>query len=188
MDRRRFDAMIRAMAEERRSRRGAFKFVAGAALAGLLARAGVVARTVAATGCLKVDKPCRRARQCCAGICRGPRGKKTCHGHGAGTCKQQGPGVCTAPDPALVSCDNDSRCGCTVTTAGTRYCADFHVPSGCPDKACSDCADCERDADCVALGFPPGSACAPFSAGRCAGICEQGTKCLVPCGSAPETA
>ena len=117
-------------------------------------------------------------------VCRGPGGRKACRGHGAGTCEQRGQElICTAPDVALARCDNDTDCACVRTTAGTNYCADFFFPSGC--TVCSDCAVCERDADCVEAGFPPGSACAPFTAGRCAGTCDSGTECVVPCGTAP---
>jgi hypothetical protein len=44
---------------------------------------------------------------------------------------------------------------------------------------------CRRDADCVALGVPPGVACAPRSKGLCAGICETGMACILPCGAEP---
>jgi hypothetical protein len=33
------------------------------------------------------------------------------------------------------------------------------------------------------LGFAPGSVCAPYSSGICAGICDTGMACLVPCGT-----
>lgn len=187
MDQRRFDGLIRKLTEEPRSRRGSLRLVAGTALGGLLAGAGFGAPAAEAAGCRKVDEPCRQERQCCSGLCRGKRGKKTCRGHGAGTCKQQGqPLICTAPEPVLARCgtDPDSDCACFRTTAGTNYCGEFFALSGCTD--CSrPCAECERDADCEALGYPPGSACAPTTTGRCIGLCESGTFCLAPCGTAP---
>jgi hypothetical protein len=39
-----------------------------------------------------------------------------------------------------------------------------------------------------ALGFPPESACAPVSQGRCAGGCPTGMACLPPCGYVPPDA
>ena len=44
-------------------------------------------------------------------------------------------------------------------------------------------ATCQRDADCVAMGLPSESACAPVSQGLCAGTCPGGMACLIPCGS-----
>jgi len=186
MDRQQFDDLTVEMADAPRSRRRALRLVAATAFAGLLARPGLRLRTVAAAGCRTVAKPCRRARQCCSGICRGRRGKKTCRGHGAGTCKQQGQQlVCTAPDLALSLCNNDRDCACVRTTSGTNFCGDFLVPSTC--TTCSACAKCDRDVDCVRQGFPKGSACVPFTAGRCAGLCPGATRCMVPCGTVPRT-
>lgn len=90
MDHQRFDALIRNLGEESRSRRSALVLAVGAALRGLDAGAGSAAPNAEPASCTKVDKPCRRANQCCSGICRGPRDKKTGRGHGAGTCKAGG--------------------------------------------------------------------------------------------------
>lgn len=184
MKQQRFDAVVMELVEERYPRRHALVAVGWATLAGLLAHFGGGRQATAAVACLKVGKKCRRAKQCCSGVCRGRRGDKTCRRHGAGTCKQEGQHlVCTAPDITLSHCNNNSDCACVRTTAGTNFCGDFFFPSGC--TTCSGCAVCERDADCVKQGFPPGSACTPFSAGRCAGVCESGTRCMVPCGTVP---
>ena len=110
-------------------------------------------------GCLEVRDACRSAGQCCSGICKGKKGKKTCRAHDTGTCKQDG---------ALVPCNNRTDCGCFRTTAGSDVCAELFPPS--------ECAACQRDADCLALGFPPGTACAP-------GPCEGSLACMVPCGA-----
>ncbi|MGH2618407.1 MAG: hypothetical protein ACRDJC_24515, partial [Thermomicrobiales bacterium] len=46
------------------------------------------------------------------------------------------------------------------------------------------CADCKKDADCEALGFPTGSACLPWSDGQCADDCDEiGMVCAIPCGA-----
>jgi hypothetical protein len=127
-----------------------------------------------AFGCVNVGKTCRNSGQCCSGICQGKKGKRKCRAHDVGTCAQDGSGVCTAPNPALLTCNNSDSCFCLRTTAGSSACAQQFV-----------CADCQRDADCEALGFPPGSACAPVSSGNCAGACESGMACVVPCGFEP---
>jgi hypothetical protein len=126
-------------------------------------------------GCLEIDDPCKTAEQCCSGICEGKKGKKRCRAHGAGTCKPQ-PGVCTDPDPGYGTCNNDNFCYCHRTTANSIYCA---------NQAHTDCADCRKDADCVALGYPVGSACIPYSEGICSGACESGMACAIPCGYEP---
>lgn len=126
-------------------------------------------------GCLEVDDPCKSAEQCCSGVCEGKKGKRTCRAHGAGTCQPQ-PGVCTNPDPGVGTCNNNSFCYCHRTTANSIYCA---------GQEHTECADCRKDADCVALGYPPESACIPYSAGICAGACASGMACVVPCGFEP---
>lgn len=127
-------------------------------------------------GCLSVNVPCRRHRQCCSGICRGHRGRRRCRRHGAGTCNQAAPAYCEASTPPLTNCDNTNGCWCLRTTGGSSYCG---------AAANSVCTVCERDADCVAQGFPPGSACAQFSKNSCAGQCATGTICVARCGSPP---
>lgn len=131
-----------------------------------------------AFGCLNVGDPCKSPEQCCSGICEGKKGKRKCRGHGAGTCKQN-QNQCTSLNPVLDVCNGTLDCGCFRTTAGASFCAQGFMANG------SECADCQRDADCVALGFSPGSACAPISVGNCLGLCENGTACLVPCGVVP---
>ncbi len=155
------------------SRRSALKATVGVGLAAVLARLGL---QQAAAVCLKLDRPCRHARECCSGICTGKHGKKTCHGHGIGTCRP-GQGFCQAG--ADVACNGDESCVCFQTTAGTTFCSG----GGAAGNAC---ADCERDADCVAQAFPPGSACVSVDVGFSEelGLCPNtgGRVCAVPCG------
>lgn len=128
-------------------------------------------------GCVGVGKYCKNHGQCCAGICGGKQGKRKCRAHGTGTCDQEGPGLCTSPNPELLKCNNSADCACIRTTAGSSFC--FSLLGG------DDCADCQTDADCAALGFPLGSACAPVSEGGCAGNCPGGMSCEAPCGYVP---
>lgn len=173
MDSTRFDALVRSLAESRRS------LLAGALAlgAGRIAAPAVEAKrkkrkrkkkpkmaSPNAFGCLNVGDPCQAADQCCSGICDGTKGKRTCLAHDTGTCKQDG---------QLVPCNNRTNCGCFTTTGGSDVCAELFPPSAC--------AACRRDADCEALGFPQGSACISFD-------CESGFACMVPCGKAPPAA
>lgn len=137
-----------------------------------------------AFGCLSVDKTCNNAGQCCSGICEGKKGKRTCRAHGAGTCDQNAPGICEAVDPLQTLCNGVDNCACFRTTAGSNFCVDA-VATGSKDF----CVNCKKDADCEALGFPPGSACVPASDGNCAAsTCEIGMICAVPCGARPPEA
>jgi hypothetical protein len=135
-------------------------------------------------GCLEVGDPCGRASQCCSGICKGKKGKKTCRAHGTATCPQRVPGVCTSTEPELLGCGGSSDCFCFRTTAGSNYCGDWFGVT-------KICHACKKDVDCEALGLPRGSACVPVARGHCtAADCEIGMMCMAPCGyepPAPET-
>jgi hypothetical protein len=134
-----------------------------------------------AFGCLSVGKTCKKAEQCCSGICDGKKSKRKCRAHDTGTCDQDVAGVCQTGTPIATACNNRNDCACFRTTAGSSVCGELF----CGREGCSDCADCQRDADCVALGFPSGAACAPVSSGACAGFCPEGMACVAPCGPEP---
>jgi hypothetical protein len=125
-----------------------------------------------AFGCLEVGDACKNVDQCCSGICQG----KKCRAHDTGTCDQAFPGVCAASNPILAACNND-QCFCFRTTGGSNVCAEGF------GAELSQCADCSKDADCLALGMPPGTACALVSKGPCSGICPGAMACLLPCGT-----
>jgi hypothetical protein len=183
MDDARFDGLTRALARSRRS------LISGglAVAAGRLGMVDADARkkrrhkkrkkrqpqaTPNQYGCLEINDPCTGADDCCSGICEG----KKCRAHGAGTCAQNEPGLCEAGNPLDTIC-NGTQCLCVRTTAGSNYCGTLLMPSAC--------ADCGKDADCEAQGFPPGTACVPFVGEfSCAGQCQEtGTACIVPCGT-----
>jgi hypothetical protein len=126
-------------------------------------------------GCLSYGKACKRAGQCCSGICDGKKGRKKCRAHDAGTCEQGGLDYCASINGQQTLCNNAGLCACMRTTGDSNACVSLLSPS--------ECADCKTDADCEALGFAPGSVCAPYSSGICAGICDTGMACLVPCGT-----
>jgi hypothetical protein len=127
-----------------------------------------------AFGCLSVGAICKNADQCCSGICEGKKGKRKCRAHDTGTCAQDVAGVCQSGTPINTACNNRADCHCFRSTAGSNVCSTGIA-----------CADCQRDADCIALGFPPGTACAPVSTGGCAGSCPTGMACVGPCGDEP---
>jgi hypothetical protein len=132
-----------------------------------------------AFGCLDVGDPCKNADQCCSGVCEGKKDKKQCRAHDTGTCRQDGLGICTGESGTPFACNNSWNCVCFHTTAGSNFCADLD------SFGREFCADCRNDGDCQASGFPPGSACIPYSDGACAGNCESGMACLAPCGTPP---
>ena len=171
-----FDELIKDFGKQSRSRRAALKLLAGGALAALVGWAGPGARLVAgAAGCRKVGAGCRRAAQCCSGICRGPKGKKTCRAHGVGTCKR-GQDICRQGDAAAACSNPDvAECVCGVTTSDAGFCFDLNS---------ARCAACERDPDCVEKhGFPRGSACIRAVEGGCEECARLGTACAAPCGA-----
>lgn len=127
-----------------------------------------------AYGCLNVGATCKKAGRCCSGICQGKKGKRKCRAHDTGTCKQNAPAFCEG-DPVQTLCNNSPQCACLKTTGGSSICGSLSTES-------SQCAECRTDADCLALGLPPGSACVPFSTGVCAGNCPTGMACAAPCG------
>jgi hypothetical protein len=127
-----------------------------------------------AFGCLSVKKTCKNPEQCCSGICEGKKGKRTCRAHDTGSCDQDVAGVCQSGTPINTACNNRADCHCFRSTGGSNVCSTGMA-----------CADCQRDADCIALGFPPGTACAPVSAGACAGNCPDGMACVAPCSPEP---
>jgi hypothetical protein len=129
-----------------------------------------------AFGCFNVGAPCKTAEQCCSGLCEGKKEKRQCRAHDLGTCNQKNPGVCEIGNILDALCNGKGNCACFRTTGGSDVCAAlFDV---------SQCADCKKDADCLALGFPAGTSCAPVGGEfACEDICEFGMACMVPCGT-----
>jgi hypothetical protein len=182
MDGTQFDTLTRLFTQSRRSLLGG----ALAASAGLLVMSDLDAKKKRKRkkrkkvkpprpnefGCFEVGDPCAGEADCCSSICEGG----TCRAHDTGICEQGVSGACsaTSADDLLALACNGTYCFCFRTTAGSNICSAGPYTSG------DSCADCQTDADCEALGFPEGSACAPVSAGIC-GSCPSGTACLAPC-------
>ena len=177
MDAERFDTTTRMFGVA--GRRRLLTVGLSGALGGLLGRLGVRAQPVAeAASCAKVGKACRHAEQCCSGVCSGKHGKKKCRSHDAGTCTR-GQDACTDPDPAVRQVQQRRRMHLLPHHRRhelLRRCQQWRL------------RQLRRDADCLALGFPPGSACLAVGVGRCAGFCPSGTACNPPCPTAPPPA
>jgi hypothetical protein len=106
-------------------------------------------------GCVNVGSFCKSSSQCCSGTCSGKKGKKTCAGHHSGGCTPAR-SLCATANLALSNCNLDNNLAqCFTTTGHGGFCADA-TPPEVPFENCQKCA---VDADCVALGYPAGSAC-----------------------------
>jgi hypothetical protein len=113
-------------------------------------------------GCLEVGDACVSEDDCCSGVCDG----KTCRAHDVGTCGQGQSDVCAIQNPDDAVCVREGLPGlCFRTTAGSDICMNRFL-----------CAPCQRDADCLALGFPQGSACVPLTGDlACDDLCQGET-------------
>jgi hypothetical protein len=117
-----------------------------------------------ALGCVNVGNRCKNAGQCCSGICKGKKGKKTCKAHDTGGC-QAGEDVCAGNVVECTTSTGDAG-ACRRTTGNAGYCA-----------AGGDCFPCTKDADCQAVcGLQ--AACIPI----CVGCGPSNTACAAPSG------
>src|SRR5215213_3464644 len=83
---------------------------------------------------------------------------------------------CTVVDPAIAVCDpvNDFST-CLLTTSGELFCATVF---GFNQSV--NCQSCNQDADCLALGFPPGSACVQLGGQFCNGCEATNNRACLP--------
>jgi len=121
-----------------------------------------------AFGCLNVGDACKRAGQCCSGICEGKKGKRSCKAHDTGTCSTGGqPGTCGGTDVACTS-SLDEEGYCATTTGNAGYCMLYPF-----------CYACETDGDCrAAEGGVLGPRAACIRCANCASF--AGTACAIP--------
>jgi hypothetical protein len=114
-----------------------------------------------AFGCLDVGQQCNGNNdRCCSGVCAGKRSKKgekdksQCAAHNEGGCTPERSFCAADPlDEALCNVPVPTDI-CLTTTGNAGFCAslsDFDAEI--------NCRVCARDTDCLAFGFPPGSAC-----------------------------
>ena len=129
--------------------------VAGSALGALAVTLGLGEAEATHFTCRHVGKRCKRASQCCSGICK----RHTCRAHDKGICKASQDACVTSP----VGCGGDSagNCTCVVTTGKASFCGlDGGTLSGCT-----------RDEECVA-DKGEGAACIQ---------CGEGRLCMARC-------
>jgi hypothetical protein len=177
MDASRLDRLTRIFAAGA-SRRGVLRSLASAGLGVVVSRTpgAVEARKKKpkklmrnSYGCVDVGLACRgNSGNCCSGICEGKKPKKgkkdrsQCVAHTIGNC----------PADQVACAVPGTLCGpmsvCVPTTGKACYCAALGPGA---------CAVCRKDAECVALGWGPDSACTVVGAG-----CSQsgGTYCALP--------
>jgi hypothetical protein len=158
LDANRFDALARSL-EDGFPRRAALGAALGAGFASLLSRFGADEADAKqkrkkrkrkkkikknAFGCVNVGNVCKNSGQCCSGICQGKKGKKKCKAHNALDCP-------IGADTCLEQIECGSTGECFLTTGAGSFCG-LTSPT--------ECVVCAKDADCEALGFGVGAACA----------------------------
>ena len=158
-----FDALTRSLTGMASSRRRLLTGMAGSALGAAIAtalRAPEAAATI--VSCVPVRKRCKRSSQCCSGLCRGPKGKKTCRAHNVGTCTAT-QNFCSSSTDLC----GGGLCGCLRTTGGASFCSRGGT-----------LIDCTKDAECVEALDTPGAACVVFAGSDCT---PEGNRCALPC-------
>jgi hypothetical protein len=101
-----------------------------------------------------------------------------------GQCVIVGPGDCPGTADSCdaggtVGCGDNSDCSCFQRLEGGVRCVQFLLPFGA-------CDQCETDADCVDLGFPPDSSCIKDDGPTCECLADDKGFCGEPCGFVPE--
>lgn len=172
MDGSQFDDLARSFSPVR-SRRAALGLAAGAIAALGLSQA---ADTRAKSRHKKSKKKCKEPADCKSGqICAKGKcvtGQGTCAA-GADTCAGVGDPFCHDPS-------GKHTCICLTRLEGGTRCGVYGNASGCDQ--------CLNDADCFALGFPPGSSCTQDFGTECQ-ACGNNNKgsCILPCGAKDPT-
>mgnify|MGYP000153176130 CR=1 FL=1 len=140
---------------------------AGGALAALL---GLVARPASdvaiarqrrkrrvkrnAFGCVNVGKFCKNDSQCCSGVCRGKKEKKTCRAHHTGAGCRAGDQTDSCGGTGVRRCTTASgepNGLCNTTTGNAPYCSSEAFGS-------FRCTACSQDEECQEL-CGPAAAC-----------------------------
>jgi hypothetical protein len=170
MDGKRFDALTRSLFTRASSRRRLLTGVAGSALGPLASTLGLAPAEATHFGCRHVGVRCKRAKQCCSGICKNHR----CQAHHVGSCVSGlvDSGTCTVIGSG--ACGTD--CNCHNTTGAAGYCGLGGGQGGV------SCLPCTKDRECENLTGVAGAACVvcPFCTENGS---PDGTGCVVPCPS-----
>ena len=135
-------------------------------------------------GCVDVGKACLgKDSNCCSGICQGKKPKKgkkdksRCAAHNDGGCTPVR-SACVVVDITQALCNPAIPVAvCMATTGNAGFCGSL---AGFNSQA--NCRSCTTDTECVAFGFPSGSACVIVQGGGCGDPCAvtNGRACLQP--------
>lgn len=160
MDAPRFDLLTRLLFTKRSRRQ-----VLAALALGVLGLSALPDESPAGPGCRNVGRKCKKAKQCCSGICKGKKGEKRCRAHDTGGCQAGAQETgCGGTDTGCTT--STGHLGvCDTTTGNAGYCT-FGF----------ECVACHKDADCREL-CGPAAACI-----RCLPECPGtgGTACVGP--------
>ncbi len=156
------------------TRRRALTLMVGGALAALLSNIGLKEADAFGQGCLNLGRRCTKRQQCCSGVCRGPKDRKTCRAHQSGICRKD-QDICTAPlgdQPFCQAVGASTSCNCRRTTGNAPFCGFIHT-----------CEECVRDIECERKGYGAGAACVLITAGSGCNSCAAtgGTACSPAC-------
>lgn len=158
LDAERFDRMVReCRLLAPGSRRVALRtLIAGAFVGAALLPSGA---PPAAAACLKNGKTCKRGKQCCSAICKGPRNGKTCRpAPSQGTCTIETPRTCV--DGGDIECG--AGCTCLQTVSGRPFCGSRS------SIGCRACGDCDAGDVCVKASI----CCSAFELTACVSPCS----------------
>jgi hypothetical protein len=188
MDTSGFDSLTRRLAGGASRRWALRRLAVGAMAAGGLAAAlaGPGTEEAAAAKCRRGKKKCRgkcipKSRCCGSGDCA--PGEFCAKGKcvtGQGTCAAGADTCANAGNPFCKDASGDNTCICLSRLEGGTRCGVY--------GDASTCDQCTTDADCIGLGFPPGSSCAQDFGVDCK-VCQNDNKgtCIIPCGSPDPT-
>jgi hypothetical protein len=155
MDATHFDRLTRVLAHAGSRRQTLLALLLGGVLV-----TPVIDDAAAGPGCKNVGKKCKKAKDCCSGVCKGKKGRKRCKAHDTGGCQAgQIQGTCGGTDVACTTSAGQPGL-CNTTTGDAGYCG-----TG------GDCFPCTKDADCREV-CGSGAACV-----LCEGGCDVGTVC-----------
>jgi hypothetical protein len=161
MDGESFDAVVQRAAVAA-SRRGVLRAgvgaLAGVALGAVGTALGFAGTEATHVGCRHIGDRCKRATQCCSGICERKNGQRRCTAHNSGGCTAQFDGC----KGLVVGCGTAGFC--FRTTGKASFCGG---PGG-------DCVDCTKDVDCQEK-YGDGAACVVCE--DCVGNGSNGTAC-----------
>jgi hypothetical protein len=107
---------------------------------------------------------------------KGKKDKSTCVAHNVAGCTSERD-VCVTNNAEASSCNPaNPRALCLITTGNAPFCGSG---STVPPPACQPR---RRDPDCLAFGYPAGSACIAQAGTFCTGACPDtgGTACVHP--------